>query len=367
MAAPGAVLALALAAVGAPGGVPWRLPPPPRALFTVAWHRTLEPHTLLEWMPVEIAGPAYDPASRTVLVATRDGWLHALGADGAIRWEYHADAPFSSAATVVGDTVYASCADGMLYALDLADGAVRWRYESKEELGTQPVVAEGMVFVQSFEDTVFAVDARTGAWRWHRRRERPAGFTIRGTAPVAVADGVVYAGFSDGAVMAIEARSGSIRWQRQVAPAGRYLDVDALLVDGGRVYAAAYSGVVMALDARQGSPIWQFMVPEPVRLAMARGTLVGVTTSSVIGLSPLTGKVFWTSPLGGSPEGVPVPTGRYVLVPAGAGGLRFVDVAGGQLAARLDRGGGVDAPPAIGAGAAYVMTNDGELLAITRP
>ena len=359
------MLALALAlALGAAPAQAGRLPPAPRALWTVAWQRQLAAPALGEQQPLEPGGAALDAATGLVVVGSRDGWLHALRADGSVAWEVQGDGAFAAEPLVAGDTVYAGCNDGRLYAVALATGQVRWRYEAKEQLGTRPAMAGGLIFVASLQDTVFAVDAASGAWRWHHRREPREGFSIHGAAAVAVADGVVHAGYSDGALVALDAATGVVRWERQAAPRGDYPDVDSLAVAGGKLFAAAFSGAVVALDAPTGKPLWQAELPEASRVFVAPGALVCVSGKSVQALSATDGRVLWTTPLEGTPAGEPRLAGRWLLVPAGRGGLRFVELAGGRTVRVLDPGTGVSAAPAVAGRRAYVLSNGGRLLAL---
>jgi outer membrane protein assembly factor BamB len=358
----GLALALALATPAAQGG---RLPPPPRSLYHLAWQRPLAGKTLGELRPVEAGGAAFDPVTRLVVTGTRDGWLHALRQDGSLAWEFRGEGPFAGEPLLDGDTVYAGCNDGRLYAVSVSTGLERWRYEAREQLGTRPALADGTVFVASLQDTVYAVDARSGAWKWHHRREPRDGFTVQGAASVAAGGGgLVHAGFSDGTILALDAATGAVRWERHAAPTGAYPDVDSLVVSGGKVFAAAFSGAVVALEAATGKPLWQLETPEAARVALAPGTLVAVTTRSVMALSPLDGRVLWTVPLQGTPAGEPRVAGRWLLVPSGQGGLRFLELASGRTVRVLEPGTGVSASPALSGRHAWVLSNGGTLLSL---
>lgn len=357
----GLALALALAAPAAQGS---RLPPAPRALYHIAWMHELAGKTLGEVRPAEPGGAAFDPVTRLVVAGTRDGWLHALRQDGSLAWEFRGEGPFAGEPLLDGDTVYAGCHDGRLYAVSLTTGKERWRYEAREQLGTRPALADGTIYVASLQDTVYAVDARSGAWKWHHRREPREGFTVQGAASVAASGGLVHAGFSDGTLLALDGATGAVRWERHAAPSGAYPDVDSLVVSDGKVFAAAFSGAVVALEAATGKPLWQVEAPEASRVALAPGVLVAVTTRSVLALSPLDGRVLWTAPLQGTPAGEPRVAGQWLLVPAGTGGLRFLELASGRSLRVLDPGTGVSAAPALSGRHAWVLSNGGTLLSI---
>lgn len=343
-----------------------RIAPAPLHLYRVAWQRKLVKPEMLEWRPIEAGGPAVDPATGLVVVGTRDGWLHAIRHDGSLAWEKQLGTPPGPPA-IAGETVYVGTGGGTLYALSARDGGERWRYEAKEELGTRPLVANGTLYVASLEDTVFAVDAATGAWKWHHRREGRSGFTVRGAATVASRDGLVFAAYSDGFAAGLDVATGAPRWERQVAPAGQYLDVDSIRLDGGRLYAAAYSGAVIALDAASGREEWSSEAKDAHRLALAPGVIVVVTTRALVGLSPVNGTALWTAPFEGAPAGEPAMLGRWLAVPANRGGLRWVETATGRTLRVLDPGTGVSATPAIQGERAYVLSNAGDLLALDLP
>jgi outer membrane protein assembly factor BamB len=355
-------LALLLAAAPAVDG---NLPGAPRQIYSVAWKRALVPTALWDWRPIEPGGAAVDAATGTVVVGTRDGWLHAFRPDGTLLWEVEGEGSIAAPPALDSGAVVAGSAGGILYSVDLATGKVRWRYDAKAELGTRPAVAGGLVVVATLEDTVVAVDARTGAWRWHHRRERREGFTIRGAADVIVRGATAFAAYSDGTVAALELATGVPRWEKQLAPEGKYRDVDSLALAGDRLFAAAYSGAVIAVDPDSGKVLWQRALPDATRLACVADSVVVVTTSAIEALGPDTGARLWKTAIGeGAPAAPPVAAGRWLAVPTGMGGLQFLDPATGRVVRVLDGGQGVSGTVAVAKGRGYVLANGGTLFAI---
>jgi len=358
-------LALALALAAGPG-MPRSLAPAAVSLYRVAWERPFVPLGTLEWRPTERGGVAVDPTTGLVVFGTRDGWLHAIRSDGTVAWEVEGEGAFGQP-VIDGDTVYVGSTGGKLRAVAIPTGKERWVYRSEEDLSTRPAVFRGAVYVASLQDTVYCVDAATGAWKWHHRRApKGEGFTIFGAASVIAGADAVYGAYSDGFVSALDPKTGVPRWERQVAPADGHLDVDALALDGARLYAAAYSGAVLAVDARTGDSLWKSQAPGAAQVALAGGLVVAVTATNVLGLSPTNGATLWTASLGtgGAPAGRPATAGKWVLVPAGAGGLRWIEAASGRTLRVFDPGTGVSAPPAFAGRRVYVLSNGGALFAL---
>ncbi len=358
-------LATALGWSSEAAGVTARLPPAPLSLYSVPWRRALVP--VDDSAVIEEGGVAVDPGTGLAVCGTKDGWIHAFRPDGTVAWEFKAGGAFPASPTIADGAVYAGSSDGRVYALSLADGKLRWSYDAKEEMGTPPAVGGGAVFVMSLQDTLWALDAKTGNWKWlHRRDARgiDRGFTIRGAAPALFRDGMVYGGYSDGFVAAVDAATGQVRWERSVAPAGEYTDVDGLAVDQDRLYAAAYSGAVMALDPATGAQLWSARVASANRLMVGKGLLVAVSAGRITGLVPATGQQAWATALQGGPGGAPAYAGRWLLVPAQDGGVRFLEPSSGRTLSAFDGGTGVAGTPGVVGTRVYVLSNGSNLYAL---
>src|SRR5512137_1706992 len=124
-----ALVALAVAA-------PTSAPPPMDSLFAVAWRKSLVEVALLEYKPMEPAGPAVDPVTGMVVAATRDGYVQAFSAEGRELWHFIGRSPYIGAPIVADDLVLVGGIDGRVLALDRSNGEVRWTYQTREEMGT---------------------------------------------------------------------------------------------------------------------------------------------------------------------------------------------------------------------------------------
>ena len=357
-----ALLALAVAAAAPP---PSAQPPPvpTDSLFAVAWRKTLVEPYLLEYKPMEPAGPAIDPLTGMVVAATRDGYVQAFSAEGKELWYAQLVGPYLAPPTIADGLAIVAGLDGRVFAFDAARGTLRWTYSSLQEFGSQPVVAGDMVFLATLQGTVLALDARTGTWKWHFRREPTGRFTILGVGRPTVVDGVLYQGFSDGSVVALDAMTGAVKWDRKVGR-GEYSDITSdTQVTKDRVYVASYGGQVAALDRQNGTPVWEARAPFAYKGRLAGDTYVVVTTSDVVGFDARTGKQLWSTPLDGAPLANPVVVKGLILVPNGKG-LLVLDRKSGKKLRFFTRGSGATGSPAVLGKRVYLLSNAAELIAV---
>ena len=360
-----ALLALAVAAAASPP--PW---PPPAAsqtpadsLFSIAWRKTLVEPYLLEYKPLEPAGPAVDPLTGMVVAATRDGFVQAYSADGKELWYAQLPGPYLASPTIADGLVFVAGLDGRIFAFDAARGTHRWTYVYKEEFGSKPVVVGDLAYFATLEGTVLALDARTGAWKWHFRREPTGRFVVLGVGRPAVVDGVLYQGFADGSVVALDALNGALKWDRKVGR-GDYPDIDSdVQVSKDRVYVASYGGQVAALDRQTGAPVWEAKAPLAYKGKLDGELYVVVTTTEVVGFDARTGKQLWNTPHEGSPLADPVNAKGLVHVPVGRG-LLILDRRSGKKVRFFTRGSGATGSPALLGNRLYLLSNVGELIAV---
>jgi outer membrane protein assembly factor BamB len=266
-------------------------------------------------------------AGADLYVPSDDGFLYKLRcADGRVVWKFDLhgavvrDLPSNesalydfqtSAATVVGDTLYVGSADHNLYAIDANNGTQRWRFETQGSVRSTPAVVSGRVFFGSYDHFIYALDAGSGELVWKRDTLEPvvsapsvnAGVVYIGSrssdlfaldaatgavrwkffywsswveSAAAIRDRIVYVGSSDyQQVFAIDAASGKERWRFNTG--GSPWPMPA--VTDKRVYAGAvgatgyfidHRGAFFSLDRTSGKPIWQFAL-QPIEGSMTWG------------------------------------------------------------------------------------------------
>ncbi len=341
--------------------------PPAWDLMDVEWQLPLVDRRLLEYAPMELAGPAVDEASGRVVVVTRDGTVHCVSPQGKREWTFKTAVPFSAGPSIYSGVTYVPGGDGTLYALDLKTGGVRWKFTTGQELGTPPVLVDGVVYFASHADTVFAIDASNGAWKWQYRRDPPVGFTVRGMATPRIEGGVVYAGFSDGSVVALKADDGGLKWERPLGSGGSELiDVDGgPILDGeGGLYVASYKEGVYALEAENGNIRWHSAQPGVTSLLQRAGVIYTAGEDEVGALLRDNGRAIWTLPLKETAARLPVAAPQGLLVPVNHA-LLLVDPVNGRTGLAWDPGAGISAPVARVGNRVYVLSNQGFLYAMT--
>jgi outer membrane protein assembly factor BamB len=178
------------------------------------------------------ASPAL-AADGTVVIGSSDGHLYAFNPDGSPRWSLQVGGALGSPVIGGGDTVYVGSSDGTLSAVT-ASGKRLFSYATGGPIAGAPCVRGGVVYVGSDDKKLHALDAISGAARWTYA-------TLGAVAtPVVGHDGVVYVGSADGNVYAL-APSGLLYFA--VKAKGRIRSAPAIGSDG-TLYVATDTALV---------------------------------------------------------------------------------------------------------------------------
>lgn len=242
-----------------------------------------------------------------------------------------------------------------------------------------PVVADGRIFAMDADAVASAFDAQTGRSVWSTRLqpENERGDAMGGG--VAYADGRVYATTGYGEILAIDAATGGIVWRKRVSGPVR----GAPTVVQGRVFAITLDNQLVALSTSDGSLQWNHTgILEPAGLLGGASPAVGPTlvvapysSGEVYALRPDNGRVAWqeglaavrrTGAMGSLADirGLPVIDRGMVFAIGHSGRMVAVDE---RIGARLweQEIGGTQTPWVAG-DFIFVVTNDAELIAMTR-
>ena len=183
--------------------------------------------------------------------------LHALKArDGSILWTRTLDNQWDAgygndSPAVAGGVVYATSADGHIYAFKTRGGKPYWKNKVSVHERSSPAVANGVVYVGAFDGTVYAVKADTGVLLWRTRTDGYA------SSPAVAQNMVFVAGKKN--LYAFRTEDGALIWS---VPTGGYATSPA--VANGLVYVGLEDGNLYALNSDNGTLLWSGYTGSPI-------------------------------------------------------------------------------------------------------
>jgi outer membrane protein assembly factor BamB len=280
--------------------------------------------TLRQHYPIN--GLAYPTVVNDVLYLNvsrhPDYLIQALrGDDGTPLWSYRVEGRLSGAPVIVDEVVYASVAEGTIYALQASDGTLLWR--STIDLGpdvpffvgpivfASPTVAEKTVYLAPavnapLKPFVYAFQTENGTLLWK------APFDSSTTLPLTIADGVLYL-CTHSSCLALRASDGSSLWQYETSGLIRSspVVVDGVVCFSLSTFRQAFSNsgqishlheaFICTLQATDGSLLWQQQLgitmgaSHPTAPAEAHGTIyVGADDGYLYALRTGDGTPLWS-------------------------------------------------------------------------
>lgn len=235
-----------------------------------AWTRALD-YLAHHFSPAIGDGHLY-LAARTLQGARTgggEGAMYAIAADdGTVDWRL--DAPVSSGATVIDDSIYftSSSGRGVVHAVD-TEGDERWTWTDEPPADAQAGSAFGAPAVAG--DTLFVTTTA------HRGDDM---------------DG--------GALHALDRSDGSVRWHADTGAESRVSPLVGATPDGPVVYLATAAGEVLAVDGRSGASLWTTDVGSSVLTppVMDRDMIYLLTAGTVVALARTAGAERWRTDIG---------------------------------------------------------------------
>ncbi len=251
--------------------------------------------------------------------------------------------------------------------------------DDEERLISSPVVAAGKVFTMDAETNISAFDAQSGRRLWQVELtpdEEDDGHIGGG---IAFDDGRLYATTGFAQVIALDPETGAVIWRQRVGGPMRA----APTVRGGRVFVVTIDNKLYALSTADGGTLWTHSgITEPASLlggaspAVDAGVVVvPYSSGELIALKVENGRVLWADSLAsvrrsGSVislshiRGRPVIDRGRVFAISYAGTMVSIDLRSGRRIWARDIG-GIESPWVAG-DYIYVLTNDTELVALSR-
>ncbi|MGE3623838.1 MAG: PQQ-binding-like beta-propeller repeat protein [Bdellovibrionales bacterium] len=251
--------------------------------------------------------------------------------------------------------------------------------DSDYKLLAMPVAANGMLFTMDSRGLVRAFDAATGdrKWEFDTTPENADQDELGGG--ISFGDDMLYASSGFGEVIALDPANGTMKWRRMVGNPVR----GAPTVYGERVYVVSIDNELKALDAKTGEILWHHRgIAESATLmgasnpaAAGDSVLAAYSSGEIFNLRPENGRVSWSymltvpSQVGAMPaiadiRGLPVVDQGRVFAISHSGRAASIDQRTGERVWEADIG-GVNTPLVSG-DTVYVLSNDMQLVALTR-
>jgi outer membrane protein assembly factor BamB len=196
-------------------------------------------------------------------VTTLDGILYCINkSDGIELWrletrEKEKRKPIRSSPASDGTVIVFGSDDGGIYAVERTSGKLRWKYQTEASVFAAPIVTREMCIVGSLDGFVYAIELNSGklVWRYH------TGSKIYGAA--AATDSMVYVGSADGRLLALKINSGDRVWSFSA----RSVISSAPLIAGDLLYVGSMDRTLYALRSETGEKLWQYDAPGRVRVS----------------------------------------------------------------------------------------------------
>ncbi len=288
---------------------------------------------------------------------------------------------FGGGVAYANGQVFATTGYGEIISLDPLTGGEFWRTKTGAPFRGGPTVSAGRVFAISNDNRLYALDSRTGKKLWtHSGIVETTG--VLGDSVPAVSGGIVIAAYSSGEIFALRVDNGQVAWGDtltavgRITPLGALSDINGLpVIDRGRVIVSGHAGQTTVIDIRTGRRIWEQSVASLETPWVAGDFIFLVTTDSeVVSLSRKDGRIRWVRALkrfedperreGAINWSGPVLVSNRLILTSSEGGAISISPYDGSVLGRISLPDGVSVAPVVAGQTMYILTNDGELVAL---
>ncbi len=279
--------------------------------------------------------------------------------------------------------LYATTGFGEVIALNAQNGSVLWRRSLGKPLRSAPTISDNRLFVISIENETFALDARTSLVLWqHSGIAENA--TLMGSSSPAVNGDTVVVAYSSGEVFGLRAQNGRVVWgdvlamPRRIGALPAIADIRGLpVIDAGRVYAVSHSGRMVALEERRGDRVWGADVGSMNTPAVS-GNVVYVVSldNELVAIERTTGKIIWNEILQSREDlsdresdpvmwwGPVLASGQLWLTNSMGSVMAYDALSGKEVYKNEELEDSFSLPPVIAGKTLYVLSDDGDLVAL---
>jgi outer membrane protein assembly factor BamB len=251
--------------------------------------------------------------------------------------------------------------------------------DSDFKLLSRPVINNGVVFTLDSQGLVNAFESQSGDNLWEFDTT-PIDNDNKAISGGIGADGDrIYVTTGFGEVIALSARDGHVIWRRSLQNPLRA----APTIADGKVYAVSIDNQLSALNADTGEILWHHNgIIESATLmgasnpaVVSDGVIVAYSSGELYDLRAENGRVSWNyvlatpTQVGALPaiadiRGLPIVDHGHVFAISHSGRMASIDLRTGDRDWEIDVG-GVNSP-AVGSDTLFVLSNDGQLIAVNR-
>ena len=287
----------------------------------------------------------------------------------------------SGGAAVDGDRVYVATGYAQIIALEAATGKEIWRTTLTAPFRSGPAVGNGRVFAVGSDNQVHAVEAATGKKLWaYSGLTESAG--LYGSASPTLAGGILVAALSSGELFALRPENGRVLWSDTLTGLQRTDAVSALasvrgfpVVDRGQVIASSHASRLVDIDLRSGARLWEQNWGSLNTPWVAGDFLFMITNDAqLVCISRRDGRARWVTQLDLYREpdkkiglitwAGPILAGGRLFMANSEGKALVVSPQNGEQLTRMSLAGSVSVLPIVANKTIYVLTDDGDLIAL---
>jgi outer membrane protein assembly factor BamB len=211
------------------------------------------------------------------------------------------------ASPAVGEgRLYLGTTRGVFHAIEVETGRIRWRWTGPNPLyGTARVIADHVCFIDS-EQRLISLRRADGALAWMARihDEALAGAPLKAnetynhrTATPVLVDGLLVVGSSDGGIYALDVATGAVRWRE--AAGVRTFAAPGLDPASGDLLFAGIDGTFLSFNPRTRRETGRLRLPGPLSstpIATGDILLLGCRDYSLYGVRRADSSVAWRFP-----------------------------------------------------------------------
>jgi len=244
-----------------------------------------------------------------------------------------------------------------------------------------PTVAGGRVYAVTVDNQLFVLDARDGKRLWNHTGIAEVAGLLGGASP-AVSDEIAVVPYSSGEIVALRVLNGRQLWSDTLVSSRRLDAVSSLadirgqpVIDKDRVFAVSHSGQAVSIDIRSGTRAWDRTIAG-VNMPWVVGEFIFMLTTKnvLMCMTRRDGRVRWVVQLRNFEDEEdkedpiawigPVVAGNMLLVAGSHGEVLALSPSDGEITGRFEAGNGVLVPPIVANDTLYVLTTDGEIIAL---